>query len=48
MQQATGMNRNAEWAKLGSACLVQLDVAEADLAALELRAAAFLDSLEPL
>jgi HD-like signal output (HDOD) protein len=48
MQQATGMNKNNEWAKLGEACLAQLDMPGTDLAALELRAAAFLDSLDPL
>lgn len=47
-QQASGLNQTAEWPKLGASCLDLLGLEEQDLPPLQLRAAAFLDSVETL
>jgi HD-like signal output (HDOD) protein len=47
-QQASGMGYCNEWEKMRAASLAQLNVSEADLPALRLRATAVLDSIEPV
>ena len=48
LQQASGQNKTCEWTKLGPICLEILDLQNVNLAPLELRAAAFLDSVEAI
>lgn len=47
-QGATNLSGNREWRKLGPACLSLLELDERHLPPLALRAAAFLDSIDPI
>lgn len=48
LQQSTGLNRTREWEKLGPACLAVLDLDDTGIPGLQLRAGAFMDSLEEI